>query len=347
MIGAVLARHGVAKREHGGLVRDVGERRGDARPARRGALAERLRLRHRLLGDVADRDVASLGRELPRELAAHARAAARDHGDLAREALHRPTSSRPTIPAFRVAMRAEIGSITARSRRAGSSEASIQNAGSNAKNATSAPGGQRVAQRLFGERRSGRRADHEHEVRSQLAPAVRADRETRLFTGMRHAGPARDLDQVRLEAVSARDHERIEAHHGDDARPRLAARRSADPRERAREGGLKAARLVRTHERASDVANEREARPRNRAERTARSERRARWSAAAAGSPGGGPPGRAPDRARARGRPRDPPRAARRARGAAPRRRRRPRAGSRRPWRARNGLRGERGTPRG
>ena len=57
-------------------------------PVRRGLLAERLRLGHVLGRDVADRDVTALGGELPRELAAHARAAARDHGELASEVLH-------------------------------------------------------------------------------------------------------------------------------------------------------------------------------------------------------------------------------------------------------------------
>ena len=90
MIGRVLARDGVAEREHLRLVGDVGERAcvtrvpGAARAARTTAFVSL----HVLARHVADRDVAALGGELLRELAAHARAAARDDGDLAREALH-------------------------------------------------------------------------------------------------------------------------------------------------------------------------------------------------------------------------------------------------------------------
>ena len=138
-----------------------------------------------------------------------------------------------------------IGSITPRSRRAGSSEASIQNAGSNGKNATCGARRQRVAQRLLGSLRSGRRGDHEHEIRRELAPTVGPDRETGLVSGVRDALAARDLDQVGLEAVAAGDHERLEAHHGDDPRTRLSARLAADPCERTGEGALETARLLR------------------------------------------------------------------------------------------------------
>ena len=55
-------------------------------------LAKPLGLRHRLGGDIAHRDVAALGDQLARELAAHARAAPGDDRDLSGKILHGDTA---------------------------------------------------------------------------------------------------------------------------------------------------------------------------------------------------------------------------------------------------------------
>ena len=62
---------------------------GDAQPLRQlFDLAQPLGLRHRLGRDVAHRDIAAFGDELARQLAAHARAASGDDGDLSSKILH-------------------------------------------------------------------------------------------------------------------------------------------------------------------------------------------------------------------------------------------------------------------
>ena len=63
--------------------------RGDAQALRQPFdLAKPLCPRHRIRGDIAHRDVAALGNQLARELAAHARAAAGDDGGLSGKILH-------------------------------------------------------------------------------------------------------------------------------------------------------------------------------------------------------------------------------------------------------------------
>src|SRR5216684_1676983 len=51
-------------------------------------LAKLLGFRHRICRNIAHRDIAALGDELARELAAHARAAPGDNGDLSGKILH-------------------------------------------------------------------------------------------------------------------------------------------------------------------------------------------------------------------------------------------------------------------
>ena len=71
-----------------GLAGDVGHEAVHTGSARSGFAGQHLRLLHVLAGDVAHRDVTALRRELPHELAAHARPAARHDRNLPREALH-------------------------------------------------------------------------------------------------------------------------------------------------------------------------------------------------------------------------------------------------------------------
>jgi hypothetical protein len=71
------------------LDRDVGDMGRDALALRQlFELAQLLGLGHRGFRDVAHRDIAALGDELPRELASHSRAAAGDDGDLSCKILH-------------------------------------------------------------------------------------------------------------------------------------------------------------------------------------------------------------------------------------------------------------------
>ncbi|MGY4217385.1 hypothetical protein ACVMFB_003884 [Bradyrhizobium sp. USDA 4522] len=71
------------------LDRDVGNVGRDAQALRQLLdLAEPLGLGHRLGRDVAHRDIAALGNELPCQLAPHARAATGDDGNLSGEILH-------------------------------------------------------------------------------------------------------------------------------------------------------------------------------------------------------------------------------------------------------------------
>ena len=79
--------HGVAKAQHGRLVGDIADMRRHANAAS-GGLAASFRLGHVGFGDVAHRDVTTLGGELDRELAPHARTAARDDRDPAFERFH-------------------------------------------------------------------------------------------------------------------------------------------------------------------------------------------------------------------------------------------------------------------
>ena len=222
--------------------------------------------------------------------------------------------------------RCAIGSITLRSRRAGSSEASIQNAGSNGKNATAAPGGSALRIACSSRCEAGGAAITSTRSGASSRPAVGADRETGLFSGMRDALASRDLDQVGFEAVAARDHESARSsprRRRADAAVRPTLRRSAraDGRRRARSGSP-----VRADQLATDFADQRE-----HVLEVVRSElddpAPLRWSAAAAGSPSGGASGsRTRSGRRSRRRP-GPPQAGRRAPASGSRSRRRRRSG--------------------
>ena len=88
-IGLVLLGELVTEAHHLGFVGHIGDMRGDALALiEPGCLAEPLGLGHRATRHVTQRDAAALGRELPRQLATHARAAAGDDGNPARKILH-------------------------------------------------------------------------------------------------------------------------------------------------------------------------------------------------------------------------------------------------------------------
>jgi hypothetical protein len=89
LVGRLLLDQFVAKALEMVLDRDVGDVGGDAQPLRQlFRLAQPLGLGHRLHRDVAHRDIAALGHQLARELAAHARAASGDHGKFSGKILH-------------------------------------------------------------------------------------------------------------------------------------------------------------------------------------------------------------------------------------------------------------------
>jgi hypothetical protein len=91
------------------LDRHVGDMRRDAQALRQLLdLAESLGLSHRGFRDVAHRDIAALGNELPGEFPPHARAATGDDGDLSSKFLH-GTSAPPLIGMFLSSVRAPIG----------------------------------------------------------------------------------------------------------------------------------------------------------------------------------------------------------------------------------------------
>src|SRR5215470_7027765 len=74
--------------------RDVGDVGGDARALRQLlSLTEPFGLRHGVSRDIAHRDIATLGDQLPRKLATHTRAASGDDGILSGEILHGRTRS--------------------------------------------------------------------------------------------------------------------------------------------------------------------------------------------------------------------------------------------------------------
>src|SRR5581483_2340893 len=85
------------------LDRDVGDMRRHAQALRQLLhLAQPPGLGHRGFRDVAHRDVAALGHELPRELPSHARAATGDNSDLSSKFLH-GTFGPPLVGVFLVA----------------------------------------------------------------------------------------------------------------------------------------------------------------------------------------------------------------------------------------------------
>ena len=89
LVGVLVARDLGRKALDVVLVGDIAEMGGDAEALRQGIdLAQALGFCHRRGRDVADRDVAAFGHQLAGELAAHARAAARDHGNPAGQILH-------------------------------------------------------------------------------------------------------------------------------------------------------------------------------------------------------------------------------------------------------------------
>jgi hypothetical protein len=92
VIGLVCLGHGIAERQHLGLLGDIGHEGAHARAVGRILEAERPGLLHVLLGDIADRHVAAQARQLTRQLAPHACPAARDHGQPSIESIHVPAS---------------------------------------------------------------------------------------------------------------------------------------------------------------------------------------------------------------------------------------------------------------
>jgi hypothetical protein len=89
LVGGLLLAEFVAETGELILDRDVCDMGGDAKPLRQlFDLAEPPGFRHRLGRDVAHRDIAAFGDELARKLAAHARAAPGDDGDLSGKILH-------------------------------------------------------------------------------------------------------------------------------------------------------------------------------------------------------------------------------------------------------------------
>ena len=94
LVGGLLLNQLVAKACELILDRDIRNMGGDAQPLRQSLLfAKPLGFRHRLGRDVAHGDIAALGDELARQLAAHARAASGDDGDLSGKILHGPPST--------------------------------------------------------------------------------------------------------------------------------------------------------------------------------------------------------------------------------------------------------------
>ena len=89
VVGAVLGQHLLGELLHVGLVGDVGAVDRDARAGRGLLLGAASGLLEVVQDDVARRDVAPLGGQLDHQLAAHAGAAAGDHGQLPLERLHR------------------------------------------------------------------------------------------------------------------------------------------------------------------------------------------------------------------------------------------------------------------
>ena len=88
-VGVLTRRDLVAKPLDLRGVGHIGDMRRDAQALRQPArLAEPLGFRHRRGGEVAHRDVAAFGDQLPNQLPPHPRAAAGDDRDPAREILH-------------------------------------------------------------------------------------------------------------------------------------------------------------------------------------------------------------------------------------------------------------------
>jgi hypothetical protein len=90
--------------------------------------------------------------------------------------------------------------------------------------------------------RGGRiqRRHHQHQIGRVLCELLAIDRQPRLDTAMGQAAASGDLDQVRLVAVSAGEHERVDSDERDHAGARLAEGRAADRSERTRQRGLEA-----------------------------------------------------------------------------------------------------------
>ena len=88
VVRIVGALHGVAELLHGVLVRHVAVVGGDDAALRRLLLAQALGFRQVVVQHVAGGHVAALRHQLPAQRPAHARAAARYHGQLAAEILH-------------------------------------------------------------------------------------------------------------------------------------------------------------------------------------------------------------------------------------------------------------------
>src|SRR6267142_539065 len=89
LVGRLLLGELITEAQQLILNRDVGDMRGDAQALRQlFHLAKPLGFRHRSCRDIAHRDIAALGDELARELAAHARAAPGDNGGLSGKILH-------------------------------------------------------------------------------------------------------------------------------------------------------------------------------------------------------------------------------------------------------------------
>src|SRR6516225_366307 len=100
LVGLLLLGELVAKALEMVLYRDVGDMRRHAQALRQFlGLAEPLGLGHRGFRNIAHRDIAALGNELPGELAPHARAATGDDGDLSSKFLH-GTSAPPLVGLF-------------------------------------------------------------------------------------------------------------------------------------------------------------------------------------------------------------------------------------------------------
>src|SRR2546429_7606473 len=94
LVGGLLLNQLVAKACELILDRDIRNMGGDAQPLRQSLLfAKPLGFRHRLGRDVAHGDIAALGDELARQLAAHARAASGDDGDISGKIDHGTTST--------------------------------------------------------------------------------------------------------------------------------------------------------------------------------------------------------------------------------------------------------------
>ena len=88
-VGRLLLGDFIAKPQQLVFDGDVGEMRGDAQALRQPFhLAKPLGLRHRVGGDVAHRNIAALGNQLARQLAAHACAAPGNDGNLSGKILH-------------------------------------------------------------------------------------------------------------------------------------------------------------------------------------------------------------------------------------------------------------------